>query len=566
MRLSSLIASAALMLLTVVAAPAAAEAAPPPAASTSAAPSVPAAPTTKAPTTTAPTTKAPTTKAPPPAPASSGTAAPQTTKPKPTGTPTTSGEADTEVVKPQAKTQSQFGATSVAVNHDPYGWVSFTSTRSGIAFKGYALDPSDFNAPVTAMFTVNGAVASYSVANQYSPELYAYGVGAPSGLSGTIGTSATSGTVNVCMFVFNVGPGSHQLAQCTNVRITAFNPAGGVSAKFETNGNISVSAYAYDLDSPSSSLGIWIVDNGKLKVARMADDPNPSLVPYGIGGNHGANLSYFAAPGNHDICIYAINVGAGENEWLGCSSVKVSPNAAYHNPRGAFQVVSTQGQINVVGWAYDGSDLNQSVTAMWTVDGAVVGYSVANLASDYLDLPGQHATVAGLPAGPGKHSVCMFVGNIGAGSSQLVQCSDVTVASSWVLPVENSVYTSCYCARWGTFHNGIDLAAPTGRPIKASFDGVVTSAGPVNGYGNLIVIKHPDTGIYTAYAHMYTVGVYVGQYVKAGQQIAPVGAYGNVTGPHLHMETWWGPKLYQSRVDPAQWLAQQGVKLPPYAN
>lgn len=554
MRFASLVASAALALLTLVAAPASAETTPsqPSTSSSTSVTPVPTAPQTKA----APSSTASQSTKPPPASASapSSTSGPSTTSPP---VPTQS----------QPQVQTQVHAASAPVNHNPYGSVSLSSTHGAITFTGYALDPSDLNAPVTAMFTINGQVSGWAIADKPSPQLYAYGVGAPSGLAGTMGTSLSGGTASVCMFLFNIGEGAHTLAQCTDLKIASQGPSGGVSATFGSNGDISVSAYAYDLNAPAASVGVWIVDNGVLKAARIANDPQPSLAPYGIPGVHGANLSYFAGvTGKHDICVYAINIGLGENQWIACTTVNVTANAGYHTPRGAFQLLESKGGINVMGWAYDGSDLNQSLSVMWTVDGVVKAYSAANLESGYLGLPGNHATLARIPASAGWHSVCMFVGNIGAGSSQLVQCENVNVQTGWVLPVDGSVYTSCYCQRWGTFHNGIDLAAPTGKPIKAAYDGVVTSAGPVNGYGNLIVIKHPASGIYTAYAHMYTIGVYVGQYVSAGQQIAPVGAYGNVTGPHLHMETWYGPALYQSRVDPAVWLAQQGVQLPAYAN
>lgn len=556
MRFASALAAAALVLLTVVAAPASADTVPAQPSNTTSQSATPEPPPTS--TSTEDGVSSSSAAAPPSADAPSSATVPESTSPE------SEPESEPQV---EAQAQSQFGAASAPVNHNPYGSVMFASTTAGITFNGYALDPSNFNAPVTAMFTVNGQVSGYAVANQYSPQLFAYGVGAPSGLSGTIGTSLSGGTASVCMFLFNVGEGGDSLAQCSNVPLVSQGPYGGVSATFDSSGNISVSAYAYDMNSPATSLGVWIVDNGVLKVARMANDGNPSLAPYGIQGAHGANISYFpGSTGMHEICVLGLNVGPGENRWVGCTSVNVTANEGYQTPRGAFQVLDTKGGVTVMGWAYDGSDLNQSVTVMWTVDGSVAAYSVANMASGYLGLPGNHATLAGIPVSAGQHSVCMFIGNIGAGSSQLVQCANVIVQSGWVVPVDNSVYTSCYCARWGTFHNGIDLAAPTGRPIKAAYDGVVTSAGPVNGYGNLIVIKHPDTGIYTAYAHMYTVGVYVGQYVTAGQQIAPVGAYGNVTGPHLHMEAWWGPSMYSGRVDPAQWLAQQGVQLPNYSN
>lgn len=83
-------------------------------------------------------------------------------------------------------------------------------------------------------------------------------------------------------------------------------------------------------------------------------------------------------------------------------------------------------------------------------------------------------------------------------------------------------------------HQGVDYAAPTGTPIKAVGDGVITRAGWGNGYGNMIVIKHSG-GLESQYAHMsgFARGIKSGMRVKQGQTIGYVGATGVATGPHL---------------------------------
>ncbi|MCI1693929.1 murein hydrolase activator EnvC family protein [Aneurinibacillus aneurinilyticus] len=85
------------------------------------------------------------------------------------------------------------------------------------------------------------------------------------------------------------------------------------------------------------------------------------------------------------------------------------------------------------------------------------------------------------------------------------------------------------------FHDGTDFAAPQGTPIYAAAEGVVASAGYMNGYGNTVVIYHGN-GLSTLYGHIRNGGIVVseGQSVSAGQKIAEVGATGRATGPHLH--------------------------------
>lgn len=86
-------------------------------------------------------------------------------------------------------------------------------------------------------------------------------------------------------------------------------------------------------------------------------------------------------------------------------------------------------------------------------------------------------------------------------------------------------------------HNGIDLAAPTGTPIKAASDGVVAFVGRRGGYGRTIIINH-GRGYKTLYAHLssYASSIRPGQQVEQGEFIGRVGQSGMATGPHLHYE------------------------------
>ncbi len=86
-------------------------------------------------------------------------------------------------------------------------------------------------------------------------------------------------------------------------------------------------------------------------------------------------------------------------------------------------------------------------------------------------------------------------------------------------------------------HNGVDYAARTGTPIKATADGKVIHAGRKGGYGKTVILRHAGR-FTTLYAHMngYAKGVRTGSRVKQGQIIGYVGSTGYSTGPHLHYE------------------------------
>lgn len=121
---------------------------------------------------------------------------------------------------------------------------------------------------------------------------------------------------------------------------------------------------------------------------------------------------------------------------------------------------------------------------------------------------------------------------------------------SMVLPVPGAVITQWYgcqgSIRYSTvcsktppswLHNGIDFDAPgTGEPILAAASGTVLAVGvnPGCGYGNWIVIQHPDIQRYTGYAHLSRMKVAPGDSVTQGQEIGTIGSTGFVFGEHLH--------------------------------
>jgi DNA-binding GntR family transcriptional regulator len=127
----------------------------------------------------------------------------------------------------------------------------------------------------------------------------------------------------------------------------------------------------------------------------------------------------------------------------------------------------------------------------------------------------------------------------------------------FVMPIDGARFTSCFGGRWGTFHYGIDLAAPMRTPEYAAGDGVVLRAGAASGFGLAVYILH-ENGDVTVYGHMDEILVEPGQYVDAGETIALLGNRGQSTGPHLHFEVHRGGEDGQ-RINPIPWLAERGV-------
>ena len=106
-----------------------------------------------------------------------------------------------------------------------------------------------------------------------------------------------------------------------------------------------------------------------------------------------------------------------------------------------------------------------------------------------------------------------------------------------------------------SMHTGMDFRATPGEPIYATAAGKVVKAGWDGGYGQMVEIDHGE-GLSTRYGHMSSIGVSVGQKVRAGQVIGRVGSTGRSTGPHLHYET----RINGEAVNPERFLTA-GEKL-----
>ncbi|RJX19124.1 MAG: M23 family metallopeptidase [Ammonifex sp.] len=129
-----------------------------------------------------------------------------------------------------------------------------------------------------------------------------------------------------------------------------------------------------------------------------------------------------------------------------------------------------------------------------------------------------------------------------------VEISERRERGTFYWPVLGSI-SSPFGMRDGRPHEGLDIAADTGTPVRAAADGTVIYAGPAGTYGLLVILKHSGDSA-TYYAHCDSVNVSVGQNVTAGEVVATVGSTGHSTGPHLHFEI----RLNGIPNDPAAFL------------
>ncbi len=130
-----------------------------------------------------------------------------------------------------------------------------------------------------------------------------------------------------------------------------------------------------------------------------------------------------------------------------------------------------------------------------------------------------------------------------------------------VLPLSTGRITSDFgrrkspCSGCSSYHQGVDIGAPRGTPVRATGPGRVVHAGPRGGGGNTVIIDHGN-GYQTVYMHLQhgSFRVKTGDRVTAGQQVAGVNSTGNSTGDHLHFSVMQGGKY----IDP-----QSRIHIPP---
>ncbi|MEM9013964.1 MAG: peptidoglycan DD-metalloendopeptidase family protein [Pseudomonadota bacterium] len=114
--------------------------------------------------------------------------------------------------------------------------------------------------------------------------------------------------------------------------------------------------------------------------------------------------------------------------------------------------------------------------------------------------------------------------------------ASISTPSFFEWPVRGAIVAEYGVGSLGRRNEGVNIAAPAGTPVRAAADGEVVYRGSeLDGYGNLLLIKHED-GFVTAYAHNDAMLVRKGQKVRQGQIIAKVGQSGSVASPQLHFE------------------------------
>ncbi|MCL1801792.1 MAG: N-acetylmuramoyl-L-alanine amidase, partial [Promicromonosporaceae bacterium] len=213
-------------------------------------------------------------------------------------------------------------------NQLPMGHIDIASSPSpgNIRIAGWAFDP-DSVFPIDVHIYVNGNLLRGITANLNRPDIGSI-FGRPNANGFDLTFGAAAGTNSVCVFAINVPPGPNPSLGCRNVTVAgAVNrmPIGVLDTAQAAGRAIQVTGWAFDPDT-SASIMVHTYINGALVGATLANQPRPDVAAaFGVGVNHGFTATYPAGPGQHTVCVWAINVPPDNaaNPQLGCRTVTV---------------------------------------------------------------------------------------------------------------------------------------------------------------------------------------------------------------------------------------------------
>jgi hypothetical protein len=293
----------------------------------------------------------------------------------------------------------------------------------GVRVQGWAVDP-DVAGPIPVHVYVGGVLTGIT-ADKVRNDLVS-GPLAPYGP--THGFDAVvpgpTGSQEVDVYAINDN-GPNKLIASRQVDVLSGSPFGSVDLVRAGPGTVRVAGWVLDPDSSGPvNVHVYIdsVVNGI--TANLSRGDIGSIYP-GYGPVHGFDAVLPAPAGWHQVCIYGIDVGPGDNRLLGCRNVLVGGD-----PFGVVDSVSVSGgNLTVAGWAIDpdtADPIDVHVYVDATVRGLTASASRPDVAAAFPGYGPNHGFLSTFPISPGTHQVCIYAIDRGLGENRLISCRTVT--------------------------------------------------------------------------------------------------------------------------------------------
>lgn len=318
-----------------------------------------------------------------------------------------------------------FGPTTGA--DQPIGMIDAVSVNSaGITVRGWALDPNTPD-PIEVEVSVDGGTPVVLRTDKPRADVAAAYPGTSVDHGFEITVPASDGVRSICVTGRNVGVGANALIGCRTAEVRLQNPWGRVDVAQATELGALVTGWVVD---PNSTQPIWthVYVDGVFWDGVYADGSRPDVaagIP-GAGTAHGFRAEIPLPAGRHEVCVFGINVGAGQNSEAFCRTIDVPTRT----PRGYLDDVEglLEG-VQVRGWALDPGTTESTWLHIY-VDGAfATGIQATTDRPDVgAAFPGRgaaHGFSTIIPAAAGTHSVCVYALNVQGDKSASLGCRSV---------------------------------------------------------------------------------------------------------------------------------------------
>jgi hypothetical protein len=332
-------------------------------------------------------------------------------------------------------------ATSVDATYNPVGSAEvFSLDGRTMRVTGWSVDPDDPTAALAMHVHIDGQWAGAFPSGAPRDDIAARypGAGRYHGWYWE-GTAVTPGAHQVCIYAINRNRGTQDpLMGCStlNVPNAAFLPVGNFESATMYGRAVMVAGWAYDQEVPGRPTDVHVHVDGQVARILRADEARPDVGAAfpAAGPNHGYSGAVQLAPGTHTVCVYAINLGAGQGDpGLGCRTVSVDVRA--FNPVGNLEsaISHPDGRVDVSGWGLDPDAGPWSTQIHLHVDGRWAGAWTAaeprpDIALWYPYSGPGHGFATTIHVSPGWHTICAYGINYGIGTGdQLLSCRVVNV-------------------------------------------------------------------------------------------------------------------------------------------
>lgn len=321
-------------------------------------------------------------------------------------------------------------------------------TAQTVSVRGWTIDPNEPTSPATVVLTVDGRPEADFVADIVRRDVGAAypEAGSAHGFSGT--ATIPEGEHTVCVTLQPLSTETLPATTCGSLEAVhpdrLAEPIGNVDSVAVDGRRILARGWTIDQDAQTAALDVHVYVNGgwggsyradrsRLDVARAYPD---------AGSQHGYDIALNPpGPGTYEVCVFAINQNAGvRNPQLGCRTV-VSPRANWA-PVGSLDSAAVAGRtVTLSGWALDEDVPTQALEVHLYLDGRYQGAVTAargrpDVGRAYPAAGSYHGYALGIDVPAGRHQVCTYAINAGAGSLHpRLGCATVTVAAAAWNPI-----------------------------------------------------------------------------------------------------------------------------------